>query len=291
MKRILTLLLFIGVGFATSQTDDLIYYQNFVYLENGSVCTDKPPDAAFFVYLNNDFSRILTQDAPRWKANADPNINGKGMFGIELGNFSTAVEVGDTVTVVFTSATHNQQGVLNEIVFSLPWYRFPQLLYLQQRNIPARPESIRLFTADLGQNRLEWHRDPAVTYTLFRRNLADTLENGRARMEYQRIAQGIDADHYIDSESSIDDRYGYILLAVDAEGLMSMPSADLFRPHRSIDLSAQLGSRNVILNWTAVDDDEITGYNIYRYKPGESPLEPIAYTGLDTVYTDTRLRP
>jgi len=70
-----------------------------------------------------------------------------------------------------------------------------------------------------------------------------------------------------------------------------MPSADVFRFHQSLNLSSVPGTRNVTLCWSAVSGEKITGYNIYRSTSGDYPGGPIAFTGLDTVYTDTRLSP
>lgn len=288
MKRICFFLLLL-VTFAFAQQEDFIYYQNLVYLEDGSVCTDQPPEAGFIVYLNQNQSQILTHNAPRWKPQSDPNIDGKGVFGVELGNFSVEPQVGDTVTVIFTSNLRGQQGTLSEPIVSLPWYRFPLILDLQQQDIPAPPENIRLVSTETGENRLDWESEAGLTYTIYRRNLADTLSDGRQRMLYSRIAEKIATDYFIDSELETDARYGYIVFAVNAQGLMSMPSPDVFRFFQSIELTAEPGSRNVTLNWTAVNSEDVSGYNIYRWKPGTSPETPIAYAGPETTYTDSRL--
>ena len=141
----------------------------------------------------------MTHEAPRWKPQTDPNIDGKGVFGVELGNFSTLPQVGDTVTVVFTSNAHGQRGVLSESISMLPWYRFPLILNLQEQEIPAPPANIRLISTGVCENRLEWQAETGLTYTIYRRDLADTLADGRQKMLYSRIAEQIVNDYFVDS--------------------------------------------------------------------------------------------
>ncbi|MDZ7413504.1 MAG: hypothetical protein ONB15_08210, partial [candidate division KSB1 bacterium] len=59
-----------------------VYFRNFVSHADGQFCRHKAPEATFTVFLNGDESRILLDNAPRWDVGGDPNIDGKGTFGI-----------------------------------------------------------------------------------------------------------------------------------------------------------------------------------------------------------------
>jgi hypothetical protein len=292
MSGFVFILLIISVLPGFAQQSDYLYYQNLVYLQNGSVCSDQPPDAGFMVYLNHDKSKILTHEAPRWGKQNDDNIDGKGAFGVELGNFrDPGAEAGDSVTVIFTSEKYKQQGVLTERISTVPWYRFPVILTLEEKNLPSPPQDIRLTQTEAGDNKLQWHQKAGLTYTLYRRSLLDTLADGRQRMLYTRIADNLNGDNYVDRDIAAAEAYGYVLVAVNDQGMVSMPSPDIFRYYQAIELTASQTSQNITLKWSPVECSDITGYNIYRYKAGETPDSPVAYTGLDTVYTDTRLVP
>jgi len=291
MKRLPGFLLLVLTSLAYSQANDFLYYQNLVYLQNGSVCKDQPPDAGFLVYLNQDPDHILTHDAPRWKPQTDPNIDGRGAFGVELGNYFPQPQVGDSVTLIFTSSRAGQQGVLRERISAFPWYRFPQILNLQALEIPAPPTAIRLSATETGDNRLEWSAEPGLICHIYRRSLSDTLANGRQRMQYARVARGITENSFIDSGLPEDERFGYVIVTENAQGRLSQPSPDVFRYFQAIKLAATPGSRNVTLHWSSITTEKIDGYNIYRWKSGDKPATPLAYCGPETTYTDTRLQP
>ena len=99
---------------------DYSYYKNFVRHSEGEFCTHIPPAASFVAYLNNDLTRILLENAPRWETGGDPNITGAGVFGVELGNFSQpSASAGDSIFFRFTCRETGQQGILSEYLDSL----------------------------------------------------------------------------------------------------------------------------------------------------------------------------
>jgi|GEM_PF-3502411 len=223
---ILTLLTTSSYSF--SQTQDYIYYQNFVYHADGKLCTHQPPEASFVVYLNQDQSKILTETSPRWSPGTDPNINGKGVFGVELGNFiDPAVTVGDTVSVRFTCLASNQQGTLTEVVSAIPWYKFPASLKLAPAAIPDRPQNVSLRRTSAGFRRIHWQSQPGLSYMVYRRSLADTLHDNMPRMLYTRIGAYVVCDSLIDSTASATEKYGYIVFAVSSDSIWGPPAAEV----------------------------------------------------------------
>ncbi|MDZ7262949.1 MAG: T9SS type A sorting domain-containing protein [candidate division KSB1 bacterium] len=272
-----------------AQNADYVYYKNFVRHANGDACKHLPPAVSFMVYLNHDQTKILTEQAPRWSTGTDPNIPGNGIFGIELGNFvQPEVKIGDTVCVRFTCTETRQQGLLTDMVTSIPWITFPQTLYLSPVNLPETPQQITL-SSDHHQHRiLKWQAVSGASYCLYRRSLNDTARTGQARMMYQLIAQHIIADTYKDTTALKNEKYGYILYAVSSEGVFSSHSQEVNEapvihegddltigwiarlprldyvwasPNPKVDGWPQVGQsvtwQAVVKNWTALDLDSV----------------------------------
>lgn len=206
-----------------------VYYKNFVHHQDGSFCTHLVPEASFTVYLNNDPSRILIENAPRWETNADPNIPGSGVFGIELGNFGNpGLTVGDSVFIRFTCSATQQQGLLTGQVAGIPWGYFPQNLYLQGTPLPETPQNLSLSSDSTTFYRtLSWDAQPGVIFAVYRRSFSDTLWNGQPRMQYYRIAEGVTGNQFVDSTALPGERYGYILYARSAAGIYSTHSPEV----------------------------------------------------------------
>lgn len=210
------------------QIDDYVYFQNFVYHADGKLCTHQPPSVSFVAYLNQDLNKILTDRSPRWRKGADPNITGKGVFGIELGNFiDPAIKVGDTVSVRFTCNATQQQGTLTEVVSSIPWYRFPATLQLVPAAIPESPQNVTLNRTAAGYRCIKWQALPGLNYMVYRRSLADTLLENIPRMLYIRIGEHVVSDSLIDSTASIAEKYGYLVFAVSSNGIWGPPAAEV----------------------------------------------------------------
>ncbi len=213
---------------AKAQSRDYVYYQNFVYHADGNACRHTAPTGAFMVFLNHDESRTLLENAPRWSSSSDPNIDGKGTFGVELGNFAVpAIKVGDTVSVRFTCNETKQQGELTEVITSIPWYKFPAMLKLAPATIPDPPQNLALASAENGQRLITWKQEVGFAYTVYRRDLSDTLQNGKARMLYTRIAENLSSDHFVDSTAEATAKYGYIAFAISDQGVWSSHSEEV----------------------------------------------------------------
>ena len=209
--------------------NDYVFFKNFVRHSNGQLCTHTPPEAAFTVYLNQDQGKILIENAPRWDTAAEPNIPGNGTFGIELGNFANPpIAVGDSVFIRFTCNASGERGVLSALVTGIPWYYFPVSLYLSPTNIPQPPQNVTLTIDTLTFWRtVSWTQEPGLTYDVYRRSYSDTIADGRPRMLYHLIAGGIVGDHFTDSTATAAEKYGYILYAVNSNGVKSVHSEEV----------------------------------------------------------------
>ena len=120
---IILLVFLIEIG-VTQVNDDYIYFLNIVHHSDDQLCEHLPPITTFTAYLNHDQSKILIENAPRWQEGADPNVNGNGGFGVELGNFiNPAIQVGDSVFIRFTCNETGEQGTLADSIISIPWGR------------------------------------------------------------------------------------------------------------------------------------------------------------------------
>ncbi|MEJ2538355.1 MAG: hypothetical protein P8048_15120, partial [Calditrichia bacterium] len=196
----------ISIGHAESG-DDYIYFKNFVRQVNGQLCSHVPPEATFLAYLNQDLDKILVENATRWDPMGESNISGNGTFGVELGNFSNpSLAVGDSVFIQFTCNSTQQQGILASQV----------------------TQDVTLVTDTITYQRtLTWSQVSGITYDIYRRAYSDTIDDGRPRMLYARIAQNLSANQYIDVTSTGNERYGYIIFAISGDGIRSSHSEEV----------------------------------------------------------------
>ncbi|MBN1351128.1 T9SS type A sorting domain-containing protein [candidate division KSB1 bacterium] len=276
-----------------AQQSDYIYWRNFVNHSNGQACSFTTPAATFTVFLNHNQERILIENAPRWETATESNIDGKGTFGVELGNFSDpAIAIGDTVSVRFTCKDTGEQGELSEILTDIPWLRFPQTLRLSPLALPSVPANIDVTTDESNYRVIRWTVGDGQTCSIYRRSLQDTLANGRARMLYRRIAENIADSSFIDSTDS-DASFAYILYAKSQTGVMSSHSREVHENDRILDLNCTPRTTTAFLKWRAFDSPIGTtkGYTVYRRTENSPISEIIGYAGPETWIIDSRLTP
>jgi hypothetical protein len=163
---------------------------------------------------------------------------------------------------------------------------------MQQLSIPMPPQGLSVEKLPSGDRVINWQSEPDVTYRIYRRNLSDTLPNGMQRKLYERVADNISGDTFTDSGAETGEKYGYIMYAVSSNGRVSPHSTEVNEFVEHIDgLSIAATATNAVLSWNTFTHSmkPVSGYTIYRRKDGEPYGHPVGYTGLDTVYTDSRL--
>lgn len=199
------------------QVDTTLFYSNFVYNANGSLCTLIAPDAAFTAYINDDLGKILIENAARSDGGSDPNIGGNGMFGVDLINFINPEALpGDVISIRFSDTYNGQRATVSDTIQAPPWLRFPEIVTLQASTFPDRPENVTLaYDSSTGHRTVSWDAVAGMTYTVYRRNLNDVLPDGQERKLYSRLAEGLTSGQYTDNTALMNDRYGYIVYAVD----------------------------------------------------------------------------
>ncbi len=228
--RFILAVLMVIPAFSLAQTEnDYLFYKNFVRHSAGELCNHVPPATGFTVYLNQDQSRILIDNAPRWSTGGEANIPGNGTFGVELGNFANpAVSIGDSVFIRFTCNTAHQQAVLNSRVAGIPWYYFPASLYLQATSIPEPPQNVSLALDTLSYFRtISWSAVPGMSYDVYRRVYSDTLPDGRSRMQYFRVGTTIMNNSFTDNTTLPTEKYGYLVYAINGTGVRSSHSVEV----------------------------------------------------------------
>ena len=221
--------------------EDYVFFKGFVKHSDGNFCEELPPLTSFIVLLNGDDHKILTDDAPRWTF-GEPNISGKGYYGIELGNFSNPeISVGDSFKVIFSSYLEErfEQGEHTDVIYSIPLLPgFPTTLQLQNAMIPLPPDSLKLIKEE-SFIKLCWEQKPGLSYTVSRRSLNDTLVLNFPRYLYEKIAAGIIDSCFIDTTIDINETYGYILFAKNiASGLVSGRSREISERENLIEVRA-----------------------------------------------------
>ena len=287
--RILTITMLLLLP-AAVQAQESVYYTNFVRYADGTEARETSGQATITAFLDTD-DRVLIETAPRLQP-GDPNLSGKGTFGIELSLFPD-LAVGDTATVRYTSLERGERGELTEVVPSIPWSRFPLTLQLQQADVPPRPQDVSLEVAGTGEHEVSWQAVDGFTYAVYRRTVQDTLDDGTSRRLYTRVAEGVAAGSFVDAVPDADLAYGYIVYAVDANGTYSAHSEEASVVAPIHGLAGQVGATNATLSWEPFDPviGSLDGFNIYRRGEDEPSPRLVAHTGTDTMYTDTRLEP
>lgn len=288
----LTLIAAIFMVDSFAQNGNNVYYLNFVKHADGTNCTHIPPQATFTAYLNSDQSRVLIETAPRWQEGTDPNIPGSGVFGVQLGNFiSPPLAAGDSVHVRFTCNATGQQGVLSDSVTGIPWYYFNQHLYLSPVSLPSPPQNVSLTLNAQHQRVLTWSQEPGVTYSVYRQVVQDTIFNGKSRRLYHRIAQNLTTNSFIDTSTTDTVVYGYIVYAISGNGIISSHSQEIVGGEPISNFTAVPRATTAMLSWSPYTPPigTLKGYNIYRRTDAGSYGSPVAYTGPDTSYMDSRL--
>ncbi|MCG2715304.1 MAG: hypothetical protein L6422_03290 [Candidatus Marinimicrobia bacterium] len=235
----------------------------------------------------------MIESAPRWDAGGDPNITGLGVFGLELGNFTDpAVNVGDTISIRFTcNNEEGEQGILSAEVSSIPWHYFPQTLNLSPASLPSPPQNVSLSLDDQHRRIITWSQEHNVSYSVYRQVIQDTIFNGLSRRLYYRIAEDIVTNSFVDTSTTDTLLYGYIVFATSNNGVTSSHSKEVVEGTVISNFSVIPRATTAILNWGTYQPPTGTlkGYNIYRRSEEGSYNTPLAYTGLDTFYIDSRL--
>lgn len=254
--------------------NDFLYFMNLAYHQNEQLCEYKQPEAQFFVFVNRDTSRLLFENAPRWSSIQDENISGKGYFGVELGNFiDPAIQVGDTIHLVFTCQPTEEQVTASDPVTAIPWHRWPLHLVMQPQDFPKTPKNFSLKINSMGERVLSWDLQPGVQYDLYRTQYDLELENGIHPQIYERIASNILQDSFIDT-TEYGTRHGYILLPRQNRifGGHTAPEFDFPEPVGDVQaLVSHIPDTTLTLSWTHPESDELI-FRVYRDSVGPETL-------------------
>jgi hypothetical protein len=292
---LLSLLVLGGPAKSLAQSDEGTFS---IYLDDagGNNVEHDPPVLSFSAFLNGDRRRVVTDESPGQSfSGAD------GLVGINVGIFPSYAQDEDTVYVRFADNDLGQQTTFQAPAGALS-HPPPPTVQLQEADLPRRPR-VQLDANETGRVALSWEAQAGMTYQVYRSPITDTLQNGKTRKVYQRVAKGLTQESYVKDAAGEDSTFAYIVYAKD-DGVWSAHSREVVEPAGFIP-DAQVrakGATNVTLDWSAFPDarmpiGKLAGYSIYRRAEGQSSYgEPVGFTGLmddenGTVYTDTRLDP
>jgi hypothetical protein len=189
--------------------------------KGGGRCAERSSESRLMAVVNDDWSRLITETAPRW-GSAEKNISRYGYYGLELGNFGPLRD-GDRFTVFGYCAESGQTGERAGVVQKRSDGEPAEVdLQLGEFAGPNPPEEVRMDIWGSGTEvRLSWKKDPeAVSYSVYRRDY-------RASGVYDRIAEGLQQLFFTDKDVPGDKIYGYVVVAVDKEGRRSIHSREV----------------------------------------------------------------
>lgn len=187
---------------------------------NKERCTHRSRPMRMAVYLNGDRHRLLTESAARWGA-ADQNIRSYGSYAIEAGNFGT-VGQGDRLTVMIGCGDTGESGQVDVAVGEPGKARDVRAdLVLAPSERPAPPAGVKRDIWGSGTElRLYWKGAPGMRYNVYRRDV-------RASSVYHCLAYEATQAFYTDKNIADDNVYGYVVVAVDEKGAISLPSNEV----------------------------------------------------------------
>ncbi len=270
--------------------------RGLVYDSDGNVNEKTPPQVTFTAFLNENADTVLIENAPRWDG-GEENIEGQGSFRLQVGNFP-GLTPGDSVHLRFTDNEVGEQATYSAKVDTLPWDSQEKNPFasidLQQVDLPARPVNVSLSINDGNDHTISWNAESGLEYVVFRRTLQDTLEDGQSRNLYARVSGFLDGSSFTDTDTDQAENYAYIVYARNNQGILSSHSPEVFQLPRVSNLTvSERTATNIALDWDPYDPavGQLGGYQVYRRTEDGSFGNPIAYTGPETEYRDTRLEP
>ncbi len=183
-------------------------------------CTHRATPVRMAVFLNGDHRRLLTETAARWGA-ADQNIRSYGSFAIEAGNFGTLAK-GDRITVMIGCSDTGESGQVEATIEDPATVHTAQAdLALVPSSRPAPPAGVNRDIWGSGTElRLYWKPVPGMKYNVYRRD-------HHAGSIYECLAYETPQAFYTDKNIADDKVYGYRVIAVNAQGELSLPSGEV----------------------------------------------------------------
>jgi hypothetical protein len=209
-------------------------------------CHHRNPKPKIKVMLNNDPTKILTESAPRW-GNTEENI-GNGYYSIELGNFDE-IKNGDTYAIsLLCCETGDYATIIDTIRYLSDEQIVQKDIVFRKNSILTEPTNIDIDILDGGREvRLFWKNDESVTFYIYRRNYG---KNG-----YYELIGETTNNYFFDRNIQDDKIYGYILVAADQNGKMSVHSEEvnnLIRSDFLTDIHFPDQSKNNVKNFARV---------------------------------------
>lgn len=189
--------------------------------KDGERCRHLPPSLKMMVMLNNDNSRILTENSPRW-GSTETNMNAYSLYGAELGIFGT-VKTGDAFSTILSCRESNQDVVIHGTVADTSKGHDQRIDgKLNDATLINAPHGVKRDIWGSGTElRLYWKKGEAgIKYNVYRR---DYSKSG----VYELIASYLEQPFFTDKNIPDDKVYGYVVTAVDAQGRMSMHSDEV----------------------------------------------------------------
>ena len=188
--------------------------------ENGERCRHWEPKPQIMVMLNNDPSKILTGTAPRW-GNTDANINHYGYYGIELGNFGK-LKNGDIYTISILCRETDKYTTFTDTIRNLAKeHSVRKDIVFKEISPLATPSDVDKDIWGSGtEMRLFWkHENKSIKFKIYRR---DYRKNG-----YYELIKETSKCLFTDKNIQGDKIYGYVIIAADKNGKISMHTEEI----------------------------------------------------------------
>ncbi|MBD3410297.1 MAG: hypothetical protein GF419_08845 [Ignavibacteriales bacterium] len=262
-KYIILLIAALLIADVSAQTS--IVYRNYVEDSFGELLHDVPPEAGFMIWLNDDTSRVLFENAARWDVDPEPAIPGNGAYNVEIGNFMhPSPQVGDVVNTRFVARSSGYHLEHSETISMIPWIRPPQTLRAAQISAPNRPTGVDLALSG-SDAVITWTTVPGVSYDVYGRYVDSLTPSNTPRMLYHRLATDLTSGAYTHVGSVAGGGTGYVVLpkkngvfGVRSEEVVNYPGA----PYYVAANVSSVSPYKVAVTWEA--DDRVAKYYVFR---------------------------
>lgn len=205
-----------------------------VFHEDQTLCSHRPQDphfalpnqVSYVAYFAEHPGTVVTERSPKWNIRDDAPLPGNGYYGIEVGNLHRAVPAhSDTLALTLTCEATGQQGtvIIPLRDFELGHQQFP--VTLRRRDVPRRPSFLQVSRQE-SRNVLRWPGTPGLSYDLYRSDLTDTLNDGRALRVYHRLSGNVNDSTFVDTTIDTTRHYGYLVIPRTPGGISGAHSME-----------------------------------------------------------------
>lgn len=224
LRRVAVCLMVLGLGVGSAYAMSGTTYGNVV-LHNGQIAPKG--EVTYVAFINGKDEVIHTENAfnsALGAGNGYMTKDNKGMWLVNFANFSEG-KPGDTFNIVFTSKDGKLRGSYDGEV--------PGGLTPISEDVTMKPVAMPLPVAGFAAQRsdngvvLSWNSTEGLKYRIYRADLPSGADNANSRGIYDKVAEGVTGNSFVDENTNSGAPHWYLILAEDKNGVLSGHSGEV----------------------------------------------------------------